>query len=161
MRDLLVLVGPPLFTSNLKDKIDKSKISKFGNNIKDILGDMSPNYTIIVYKYGSHEDYVIKICRALLFGPNPALKLSIKHIKDKPDTGTEAEDVDLIQNATEKYNNMVAAKEFTKMDQKDANILALTTRFHTSLRRVDLLLLTHTRTVLKQIIRIHQTGILL
>ena len=41
--------------SNLKDNIQKSILSKFRNNIKDILDNMSSNYTIIINKGGRHD----------------------------------------------------------------------------------------------------------
>ena len=44
------------------------------------------------------------------------------------DTGTEVPSVELVHNATEKYNNMIAAKEWTKTDLKYAKIISLTTR---------------------------------
>ena len=36
--------------SNIKDKVYKATIGKFGNNLKDILDDMSSNYSIIIDK---------------------------------------------------------------------------------------------------------------
>ena len=42
-------------------------------------------------------------------------------------TGTQFLEGDIVQNSTEKYNIMVAAKECTKIDTKYAKILALTT----------------------------------
>ena len=36
--------------SNLKDKINKANISKFGNNVKDLLEDIYSNYSIIINK---------------------------------------------------------------------------------------------------------------
>ena len=44
--------------SNLKDKIKKSTLTKFGNNIKDLIDDMSSNYSIIVDKVNLRENYV-------------------------------------------------------------------------------------------------------
>ena len=37
-------------TSNLKDEIVKTTISKLGNNIKYLLDDMYSNYTIIIHR---------------------------------------------------------------------------------------------------------------
>ena len=59
--------------SNLKYDIEKSKKSKFGKNVKDLVGDMSSNYTIIIDMVGLHEDYVCHLFRALLSGPNSTI----------------------------------------------------------------------------------------
>ena len=56
--------------SNLKDEIDKTTLAKFGNNLKDLLDDMSSNYTTIIDKGESHADYVFHNFRALLTGKN-------------------------------------------------------------------------------------------
>ena len=44
--------------SNLKDEIEKSTIAKFGNNIKDLLDEMSSNYSINIDTVERHEDYI-------------------------------------------------------------------------------------------------------
>ena len=36
--------------SNLKYEIEKATLAKFGKNVKDLLDDMSSNYSIIIYK---------------------------------------------------------------------------------------------------------------
>ena len=36
--------------SNLKDKIEKITLAKFGINVKDLLDDMCSNYSIIIDK---------------------------------------------------------------------------------------------------------------
>ena len=55
---LLKIINPAtkLGVSNLKDKIEKSTLSTFVNNEKDLLDDMSSNYSIIVDKGEHHED---------------------------------------------------------------------------------------------------------
>ena len=39
-----------IVVSNLKYKIEKSTLAKFGNNVKDLLDDMPSNDSIIIYK---------------------------------------------------------------------------------------------------------------
>ena len=51
----------------------------------------------------------------------------IEITKDNCDTGTEVPDRELIQNYTNKYNNMLSENLYTKTYPKDAKILALTT----------------------------------
>ena len=47
----------------LKDEIEKSTLAKFGNDVNDLLDDMSSNYSIIVDKIELHEDYIIHLFR--------------------------------------------------------------------------------------------------
>ena len=54
--------------SNLKDEIGKSTLAKFGNNVEDLLDDISSNYSITMNKVELHEDYVGHIFRALFAG---------------------------------------------------------------------------------------------
>ena len=67
---------------------------------------MYSNYSIIIDKVEHHEDYVRKIFRALLLGPNSTFNNFIEIIKDDWDTLTEVLPGYLIHNDTEKYNNM-------------------------------------------------------
>ena len=54
--------------SNLKYQSGKSTLDKFGNNAKDLLDDMSSNYSIIIEKAELHEYYSCHIFRSLLPG---------------------------------------------------------------------------------------------
>ena len=60
-------------------------------------------------------------------GPNSTFNRFVERTKDDWDTGTKLLSGYLIQNYINKYNNMVAAKEWTKTDPKDSKILSLTT----------------------------------
>ena len=42
--------APIIVVYNLKYVIEKSTLTKFGNNVKDLLDDMSSNYPIIIDK---------------------------------------------------------------------------------------------------------------
>ena len=44
--------------SNLNDNNEKVAIYKFGNNLKDILDDMTSNWNIIIYEGVRHDEYV-------------------------------------------------------------------------------------------------------
>ena len=59
--------------SNLKDKIEKATLSKFGNNVKDILYNMTYSYAITINRGESCEDYVIRLFRSILLWPNLTL----------------------------------------------------------------------------------------
>ena len=71
---------------------------------------MLSNYSSIIYKEERHEDYVRHNFRSLLSGPNSTLNRFIENTNDYWDTGIEVLARELIQNTTEKYNNLVAAK---------------------------------------------------
>ena len=43
--------------SKLKYEIEKETLAKFGKNVKDLLNDMSSNYSIIIDKGERREDY--------------------------------------------------------------------------------------------------------
>ena len=81
---------------------------------------MSTNYTIIIDKWERHEDNVRLLYRALLTGEKSTFNRFIEKSKDDWETETEVPAPELIQNATEKYNNMVAAKYWNKTYSKDA-----------------------------------------
>ena len=68
----------------------------------------------------------------LLSGPNPKFNALIERIKVDIDSGIGLDNHmlhdDLATAARAKYNNMVASDEYSKLDPKDAKILALTTK---------------------------------
>ena len=68
--------------SNLKDEIDKVTLAKLGNNIKDLLDDMSSNYSINIYTGERHEGYVRRIFRDLLTGTDSTFGCFIERTKD-------------------------------------------------------------------------------
>ena len=75
--------------SNLKDEIDKVTLSKFVKNIKDLLDDMSSNYSINVDTEERHEYYVRRIFRDLLTGPDSTLGCFVERTKDDWETVRE------------------------------------------------------------------------
>ena len=87
---LLKIINPDtrICVSNLKYEIDKSNLAKFSNNVKDLLGKMSTNYSITFDKGERLEDYVCHIFRALLSGPKSTLNCLIERNKDYWDKGT-------------------------------------------------------------------------
>ena len=96
--------------SNLKYETNKEIQDKFSNNIKDLLDDISSNYSIIIDKGEHHKDYVWHILRDILSGKISTPNYFIEMTKDDWDTGTELTAGELINDATEKYNNTVSAK---------------------------------------------------
>ena len=113
--------------SNIKYEMERSNIAKFGNNVKDLLGDMSSNESIINDKGEIQDDYVTQIFRDLLSAPNSTFNGFTESTKADQDTSAEVLEGYLINNANDKYNSMVSAKEWTKTDPKDPKILTLPT----------------------------------
>ena len=111
--------------SNIKWEFKRATISKFGNNVKYLLDGMFPNYSIIIDKWERHKDYVRKIFRALLSVPNGNFNRFIESTKDDWDTLIYLTAGELIQNFTDKHNNVASAKEWTKIYPKDVKIIAL------------------------------------
>ena len=56
--------------SNLKGEIEKANFDKFGDNVKELLDDMSSNYNIIIDKEEQKKDYVFHLLKYLMLGPN-------------------------------------------------------------------------------------------
>ena len=69
---------------------------------------MSYNYTIIIDKGDCNDDFVSHLFRALLSGTNLTLNFLIEVKKYDWETVSEVLASELIRNATDKYNNMVA-----------------------------------------------------
>ena len=88
---------------------------------------MYSNYTIIIDERELHEDYICNIFRDILSGPKSTLNNFIEIRNNYWDAVTEVPSPEIIYNATEKYNNMLASKYWTKTDPKDGKTLALST----------------------------------
>ena len=73
---------------NLKDEIDKSTPDKFVSNVKDLLDEISSNYSIMLYKGKHHEDYVRHIFMYLSSGKNSTFNSFVERCKNNWYTGT-------------------------------------------------------------------------
>ena len=51
--------------TNLKNEIKKATLDKFCNNVKDLLDDMSSNYSIVIDIREHHENHVRHIFRGI------------------------------------------------------------------------------------------------
>ena len=79
--------------SNLKDEIDKVTLAKLGENIKDLLDDMSSNYSINIDTGERHEDYVRHIFRDLLTGTDATFDYFIERTKEYWETVREVTEI--------------------------------------------------------------------
>ena len=116
----------------LRAKLESVKIHSFGNNVDAMLTDMDENYVKILDNHSTCESIRRYCLNALLSGPNAKFNAFIERIKDDIDSQTGLNKTmsfdELCTRARSKYNNMDACDEYSKVDPKDAKILALTTR---------------------------------
>ena len=123
-----VIVGVDL----LRQKIEQTKLHQFKNNVDDMLTSIEESYQKIIENRSSCESIRRYTINALLSGPNDDFNRFIKGIKDDIDSQTgvnrNLRHDQIILAARSKYNNMEATGEWSKVDPKDAKILALTTR---------------------------------
>ena len=93
---------------------------------------MEENYVKILDNHSNCESIRRYCLNALLSGPNAKFNAFIERIKDDIDSQTGLNITmsfgKLCTAARSKYNNMDAWDEYSKVDPKDATILALTTR---------------------------------
>ena len=97
-----------------------------------MLTDMEENYVKILDNHSTCESIRRYCLNLLLSGPNAKFNAFIERIKDDMDSQTGLNKTmsfdKLCTTAGSKYNNMDACDEYSKVDPKDAKIIALTTR---------------------------------
>ena len=71
---------------------------------------MYSNYSIIIDKVEYHEDYVWHIFRSILSGTNSTSNRFIEIKRYDWDTETKLPSVEIIKNANDKYNYMLAKR---------------------------------------------------
>ena len=121
----------PFKSSNAAtNEIKKLNPANVGNNVNYLIVYMVSNYATIIDKGGHHEYFVCRLLRVLLSGTNSTFNCIIERTKDNWDTLFKILASELIRDATEKYSNMIAAKQWTSTDLKDDKILALLTRLY-------------------------------
>ena len=123
-----VIVGVDL----LRQKIEQTKLHQFSNNVDDMLTSIEEAFQKIQENKSTCESIRRYTINALLSGPNDDFNRFIKSIKDDIDSQTgvnkELRFDEIALAARTKYNNMDATGEWKKVNPKDAQILALTTR---------------------------------
>ena len=97
-----------------------------------MLTDTEESYSKIINNKRTCESIRQYMLNALLSGPNPKFCAFIDPIKYDIDKGiglnNNMSHNDLATAARAKYNNIVASDEYSKLDPKKTNILALTTK---------------------------------
>ena len=113
---------------DLKKDIMDARLSKFNNNVKEMLDHMDGQYQNIIQQGHSHEDYVMNLFDALLSSKNEEFRQAIRMEKTEWEKGNDVSADSLIFIATAKYNNLRKQKTWNQVDPKDAKIVALTTK---------------------------------
>ena len=116
----------------LRAKLESVKLHSFGNNVDAMLTDMEENYVKILENHSTCKSILRYCLNALLSVTNAKFNAFIERIKDDIDSQTGLNKTmsfdKLCTAAHSKYNNMDACDEYSKVDPKDAKILALTIR---------------------------------
>ena len=113
---------------DLKKDIMDARLTKFSNNVKDMLDHMDSQYQQIIQQGHTHEDYVMNLFDALLSSKNEEFRQAIRSEKTNWEKGEDVSADAIITVATAKYNNLRKQKTWNQVDPKDAKIVALTTK---------------------------------
>ena len=121
-----VVVGVKVFCQ----KLEAIKLHPYQNDVNAMLTDMEESYSKIINNKSTCESILRYMLNALLSGPNPKFDAFIDRIKDDIDLGLRLNNYmphDYLATVDRaKYNNMVASDKYSKLDPKDAKILAQT-----------------------------------
>ena len=113
-------------------KLEATKFYPYLNDFDGMLTDMEESYLKIIKNKSNCESNYQYMMKALLSGTNTKFNAFIQQIKYDIDSGIRLNNHmprdDLATETCVKYNNMVASNEYSKIDPKDAKILAITTK---------------------------------
>jgi hypothetical protein len=112
-------------------KIENAKLGDYSNNVDSMLTMIESNFKILKENKKAPDSYRRLLLDALITGPNHQFNQFIDRITDDVESGIGAHASitpdNLIKASRTKYNNMDTLDVWTKVDHRDAKILALTT----------------------------------
>lgn len=115
--------------TSLKDQIRACKLSNFGNNVHEMLNNISSLKEQIEDQGGTHDDIIYDTFAALMTSKNERYCTFISNLQDEWDTGAKDYTLEsLSEKCVVKYNNMVKAETWNRTTAKDSKIVALTTQ---------------------------------
>ena len=126
----------PTSTVNIelhRQAIEQMKLHEYHNNVTEMLKEMEKHHQAITSNGHAYEPetYRRHILSALLSGPNKEFNTHVGAIKSDVDSNygyhSKITPSELITAAKSQYTNMEKRGDWTKVDPKDAKILALTT----------------------------------
>jgi len=116
----------------LIEELRSMKLGDYNNDVDKMLTAMEQKYAYLKSNYHAPENFRKMVFSALLSGPNANYNDFIQRIKDDVESGIGANrniDADsLIAAGRTKYTNMESQKLWNKVDPRDAQIMALTTK---------------------------------
>lgn len=126
--DPSVIVGAEACRSEL----ERLKLHDFENDVNKITDRIEELYSEIERLGSTCESIRRYTITALKSGPNDQFNSYIDRINDDIEAGSgqyrDLEWSDIIKSARSKYNNMLTTKEWTKVDPRDAKLMALTSK---------------------------------
>ncbi len=116
----------------LRTKLETAKLLDFGNDVDKALTYMEGLRKTLRENGHDPESFRQYVSNTLLSGPNAIFNAYIQRIVDDYQAGIgQYKDIsaeDICQAARTKYNNMVEDKSWSKVDPRDAQLLALATQ---------------------------------
>ena len=133
---LLGRIDPSLAINveNLREDTEKARLHMFPNNVDDLLTFIEDKHQKILDTNKTCESVVRYTMNSLLSGPDKEFNNYMQAIKGDIDSGTgqhaKITCSELVAEAQNKYQNMVAQGEHGKVDPKETQLLALATEVH-------------------------------
>ena len=113
-------------------RMENVKLGDFSNDVDQMLSEMETSYRILQDNNRPPENYRRLLLDALITGPNHVFNEWIQRITDDIEAGfgtnVNVPADKLIIASRTKYNNMVEKKEWSRVDPRDAQIMALSTK---------------------------------
>ena len=113
-------------------KLERCKMGDHDNDIVVMLRFMKENCQILRPNGKEHSNYRRLLLDALLTGPNATFNAFIQRMVDNVESGTGSnrriQPHAIVAAARAKFNNMKVNGDWSKVDPRDAQILALTTQ---------------------------------
>ena len=112
-----------------KKKIENTRLNQYSHNVSSCMESIVTNYNMILEQEGSHDNIIRDIFNALLSTTNTQFYnyFSMKKMAWSNNNATFTVD-ELTTEATSMHTNMVTNGDWNKVDPKDAQIMALTTK---------------------------------
>ena len=115
----------------LRNKIELASLHQYKNNVDELSDDIEATYQKIINLGSTFESIRRHSLRALLSGSNDEFNGYIQRIKDDIESGSgpykDMDWRDIITAGRTKYTNMFVSGDWTKVNPRDAKIMALTT----------------------------------
>jgi len=117
---------------SIEEQLTDAKLGDFSNDVSSMLTFMQTNYKTLKLNGQAPKKFRKILIAALKTGPNHTFNTFVQRIEDETESGIGAmanlTSDQVITACRAKYNNMVSKKEWTAVDPREAQILALATQ---------------------------------